>query len=61
MTVATTFGIASVVAAVDRNIALSRLYEADSIRAWFSQQIDLADKGSPLKSSIAAKSSLTFH
>ena len=32
-----------------------KLYEADSIRAWFSQQIDLADKKNPLKSSIAAQ------
>jgi len=55
MTAATTFGIASVVAAVDRSIALSKLYEADSIRAWFSQEIDLGDKKSPLKSSIAAQ------
>jgi len=55
MTVATTFGIASVVAAVDRSIALSKLYEADSIRAWFSQNVDWEDKKRPLKSSIAAQ------
>jgi len=55
MFAAMVFGIASMGAAVHRSIALSRLYEADSVRIWFSQRIDFKDKQCPLRSSIVAQ------